>query len=66
MMALPIQPPPRSATVTDQLPTKTPFHTRFSPEAVRLLKAVADKRGISMTAVLEMEIREAAKREKIK
>lgn len=36
---------------------------RFSEEAIRLLKALAAARGISQAAILEIAIREAAKKE---
>ena len=39
---------------------------RLSREAKRLLKALAEKSGISMTAKLEVMIREYAKREGVK
>jgi hypothetical protein len=39
---------------------------RLSLEAKRLLRALADKSGISMTAKLEVMLREQAKREGIK
>lgn len=38
---------------------KTSF--QLTEEALRLLKQVADKQGISMTALLEILIRQAAK-----
>lgn len=44
---------------------KTPFHTRFSDEAVRLLKLLAQTKGVSQTAILEMAIRELARKEGI-
>lgn len=50
----------------EQTMVKQPFNTRLSEEALRLLKALAEKRGITPTAVIEMEIRAAAKREGIK
>jgi len=39
---------------------------RLSSEAKRLLRALAEKSGISMTAKLEVMIRDQAKRERIK
>ena len=39
---------------------------RLSIEAKRLLRALADKSGVSMTAMLELMIREKAKREGVK
>jgi len=39
---------------------------RLSDEAIRLLKALAEAKGISQASVIEMILREAAKREKIK
>jgi hypothetical protein len=38
---------------------------RLSIEAKRLLRLLADKSGVSMTARLEMMIREQAKRERV-
>jgi hypothetical protein len=38
---------------------------RLTPEARRLLAALAEKKGISMTAVLEVLIRQEAKEEGI-
>jgi predicted transcriptional regulator len=38
---------------------------RLSPEAMHLLAALAQANGISMTAVLELAIREKAKRQGI-
>lgn len=39
---------------------------RLSDEAKRLLRLLAEKNGISMTAVLELTVRKEAKRERIK
>jgi hypothetical protein len=39
---------------------------RLSAEAIRLLKALSEAKGISQASVIEMLLREAAKREKIK
>ena len=39
---------------------------RLSPEAKRLLAAMAEKLSISQTAVLQLAIREKAKREGVK
>ena len=36
---------------------------RLSEEALRLLKALAEAKGLSMASVLEVAIRELAKRE---
>jgi uncharacterized protein (DUF1778 family) len=44
----------------------TPTTFRLTPEARRLLKALAQAQGLSMTGLLEVLIREAAKREGIK
>jgi predicted HicB family RNase H-like nuclease len=41
-----------------------PSTVRFSQEAKTLLAAMAARRGISMSAMLEILIREAAKHEK--
>lgn len=53
--------------MTDQKLTrrKPTLNLRLSAEAKRLLAAVAEKHGITMTAVLEMSIRELARREGI-
>ena len=45
--------------------TKTPTSMRLSTEAKRLLRLIADKLGISQSAVHELAIREKAKREEI-
>lgn len=45
---------------------KQPFHTRLSEEALRLLKTLAEQKGISQTAVIELAVRELAKKEKVK
>lgn len=39
---------------------------RLSLEAKRLLRALAEQSGVSMTAILELMIREKAKREGVK
>jgi hypothetical protein len=39
---------------------------RISPDALRLMKAVAEAKGISQTAVVEIALRDLAKREKIR
>lgn len=39
---------------------------RLSDEAIRLLKLLADNKGISQAAALEIAIREMAKKEKVK
>lgn len=46
--------------------TKTPFHTRFSDDALGLLRILADKRGVTMTDILEMIIRDEARRKRVK
>jgi len=38
---------------------------RFTPQADELIKKMADALGVTKTAVIEMAIREKAKREKI-
>jgi predicted transcriptional regulator len=45
---------------------KTPTSIRMSDEGKRLLEALAEKLGISQAAVLELAIREMAKREEVK
>jgi len=42
--------------------TKIAISFRLSPEAIRLLQKLAKENGISQTAVLEMAIRELARR----
>lgn len=39
---------------------------RISPDALRLMKAMAEAKGISQTAVVEIALRDLAKREKIR
>jgi len=39
---------------------------RLSDEAVRLIKLLAESKGVSQAAVLEVAIRELAKKEKVK
>ncbi len=39
---------------------------RISPDALRLMKAMAETKGISQTAVVEIALRDLAKREKIR
>ena len=39
---------------------------RLSPEAKRLLQRMAEKLGLSMTGVIELAIREKARREGVK
>ena len=46
--------------------TKRLTSVRLSPEAKRLLALLADKLSISQAAVLELAIRDKAKREGIK
>ena len=43
-----------------------PTTFRLTPEARRLLVALAERKGVNRTAAVEMVIREAAKREGIK
>jgi predicted DNA-binding protein len=38
---------------------------RLSAEAIRLLKALAEAKGVSQASVIEMILRDAAKREKL-
>mgnify|MGYP001611351405 FL=1 len=46
---------------------KTPaLSLRLSPEAKRLLQLLAKKSGLSMTGVIELAIREKAKRDGVK
>lgn len=49
-----------------RMETKHPTSHRLSPEAVRLLAALAQKLGINQTAVLEVVIREKARFEGVK
>ena len=42
---------------------KKPVGMRLSEDAVSLLKTMADKTGISQTGIVELAIREKAKRE---
>jgi hypothetical protein len=44
---------------------KNPTTIRFTPRAEDLVKKLADALGVTKTAVIEMSIREKAKREKI-
>lgn len=46
--------------------TKRFTSMRLSPEAKRLLVALAQKLGVSQTAILELALREKAKREGVK
>lgn len=39
---------------------------RISPDALRLMKSMAEAKGISQTAVVEIALRDLAKREKIR
>jgi hypothetical protein len=39
---------------------------RLTPEARRLLQALAESKGVNLTAALELAIRETARREGIK
>ena len=38
---------------------------RLTPEAVRLIKTLSDKLGVSQTDILELSIRELAKKENV-
>jgi hypothetical protein len=44
---------------------KTSSHSRLSSEALRLLTVMSQAQGMSRTAMLEIAIREAAKKRKI-
>ena len=46
--------------------TKPPTSHRLSDEARRLLAVLAEKLGVSQTSVIELAIREKAKRERVK
>ena len=46
--------------------TKPPTSHRLSDEARRLLAVLAEKLGVSQTAVIELAIREKARRERVK
>ena len=46
--------------------TKQATSIRLTPEAKRLLQLLAEKLGLSQTGILELAIREKAKREGIK
>ena len=39
---------------------------RITEEAIRLLKLLSEKKGVSQASIIEIAIREAAKKEKIK
>ena len=39
---------------------------RLSEEALRLIKLLAESKGVSQAAIIEMAIREMAKKEKVK
>jgi predicted transcriptional regulator len=43
-----------------------PTSVRLSDDARRLIKLMSEKLGISQTAIIELAVREKAKREKIK
>jgi|GEM_PF-2697041 len=45
---------------------KTHVSYRLSEQAIRLLKLLAETKGISMASVLEIAIRELAKKESLK
>jgi len=45
---------------------KIPVGLKLSAEAIRLLKALAASKGLSQASVIEMLLREAAKREGLK
>jgi hypothetical protein len=44
---------------------RTPSNFRLSPEALRLLAVMSQAEGISRTAMLEIAIREAAKKRNV-
>lgn len=54
------------AVTKKTLPAKSPKSFRLSDEAARLLSAIADKMGISLTSTLEIIIRDFAQRQGIK
>jgi hypothetical protein len=62
---LPLRRSTRSATM-GRMETKYPTSHRLSPEALRLLAALAQKLAINQTAVLEVAIREKARFEGVK
>lgn len=47
-------------------PTKQATSVRLSPDARRLLAALADRLGISQASVLELAIRDKARKEGVK
>ena len=53
------------ATLCYNLHMRTPSHFRLSAEALALLLKMSQAEGISRTAVLEIAIREAAKKRQI-
>jgi len=46
---------------TQEKPKRNPTQFDLSPEARRILKAIAKQHGVSMKAYLEMHLREIAK-----
>lgn len=44
---------------------KNPVSYRLSAECVALIKSLSEAKGISQASIIEMLVREAAKREKI-
>ena len=53
------------ATLCHNLDMRTPSHFRLSAQALALLLKMSQAEGISRTAVLEIAIREAAKKRQI-
>ena len=52
--------------MTTEKQNKVVFHSRLSPEAIRLAQAIADKDGTSRTAVVETAIRALARAQGVK
>jgi predicted transcriptional regulator len=46
------------------MPDKQPTSFRLSPEALSLIRELAEKLGVSQAAVLEMAVRKMAKEER--
>ena len=44
---------------------KTPFNSRLSAEGLRILEAISKQTGVSRSGVIEMILREEAKRRNI-
>ena len=44
---------------------KTPISFRLSPDCISLLKTMAEQSGVSHASIVEMAVREKAKREKV-